>query len=105
MKTIQEDCGMCGEEVEKAVMGFVPHAILQEEAHDEHVESSLQELVDNFLWGNAIVCLNCGAPALEPVNQKDMERAAQRYVNILLEYDVMTREEVENIGLGNYVQD
>lgn len=82
MKRIIKNCSNCGD-TDHVVLGFIP-AVIASDRLDEH-------------WFESAVCTICGGMTrLEP-SMEQIEKASERYVNILVEEGIISETEAKNI--------
>lgn len=79
-------CQDCRGKTTHQELGFMPVFFTQEESSDE--------------WENVAMCTECGGLSPLPVESEQVNRAHERYLQSLVKYGVMTREEVEEAVNG-----
>lgn len=50
-------------------------------------------------WDKVAICTECGGLTTEAVRDQEVQNAHQRYLEILVEEEVMTEEEIEKQGI------
>lgn len=78
------DCERCGMNTPHAIMGAIPSALFDD--------------FEKVSWSKGAVCTACGALREAPMDEQDMVVAEEEYLDILLEHDLITEEEVKEIS-------
>lgn len=49
---------------------------------------------DDYDWANCAICNECGGLSVLPVTQEQLEQAHSRYLRLLVQEGIMTKQEV-----------
>jgi hypothetical protein len=85
MNDISRNCKNCTRHTVQQIIGFVP------------VASVNNSLADSDQWVKASVCCACGAYNVIEVDDSDVRRADERYLDLMVKTGQMTREEAKDI--------
>lgn len=79
-EVVEKDCKACSS-TDHLDLGYVPAQFAGEAPDDNYIR--------------AFVCLSCGGIIVNTPNQEELEETRQRYLRVLVEQEVIDKEEAE----------